>query len=163
MELKQLFLRRESCRNFNGKKVNKQTIMDILDEARLAPSARNNQPWHFWIIDNSETFKDLTSPLREFTQKAGGMVIITKPKNLEYGRHDYANFDAGVVTAFITLAAMNKNVQTCIIGSYDDDKVKLVVPALKNEDIQIMILFGYSEDEPRVKTRVDLANMINII
>lgn len=163
MELKQLFLKRESCRNFSGKKVNKQIILSILDEARLAPSARNNQPWHFWIVENQETFQALVAPLRSFTQKAGGMVILTKPKNLEYGIHDYSDIDAGIVTAYITLAAINKGIQTCIIGSFHDEEIKSVVPALKDETIQLMILFGYSDDSPREKIRFELTNIANII
>ncbi|MCX6711087.1 MAG: nitroreductase family protein, partial [Candidatus Woesearchaeota archaeon] len=38
---------RRSIRKFNEKKVEKEIIEDIIDCARMAPSANNVQPWEF--------------------------------------------------------------------------------------------------------------------
>ncbi len=166
MNLKELYLKRESCRNFNGEKIKKEVILEILDEARLAPSARNSQPWHFWLVENEELFSKMTGDLREFTQKAGGMVIITTDNRIfvpQPRRHDYYGFDVGGLTSHIILSAANKGIQTCLIGSYDDDFVKRTIPELKNEKIHIIVLFGKTSDKPREKDRLLLKDQLTIL
>ncbi len=166
MNLLDLYLKRESCRNFSGEKVDRNILLEILDEAKLAPSARNSQPWHFWLIEDVNIRQEITSDLSEFTKDAGGMVIITTEDRKfipSYKRHDYYSFDVGSVSSHILLSAANKNIQTCLIGSFDDDHVKTHIPSLKNEKIHIIILFGYANDKPRVKERLELKEILSIV
>lgn len=166
MDLKALYLKRESCRNFSGKQVDKKLLLDILEEARLAPSASNSQPWHFWLIDDQEKQFNITSDLREFTRKLGGMIIITSVDRIftpSPRKHDYYGFDIGGITAHIMLSASQRGIQTCLIGSFDDEHVKSVLPQLKDEKIHIIILFGYSNDKPREKDRYPLKDKLTIV
>lgn len=166
MKLKELYLKRESCRNFNQKRVDKSILLEILDEARLAPSASNSQPWHFWLIDDEKIRAHITSDLRAFTQLSGGMVIITSEDRVfipQPRRHDYYSFDIGGLTSHIILSASERNIQTCLIGSFDDDHVKKVLPILKDEKIHIIILFGYCDDKPREKDRFNLKDKLTIV
>lgn len=41
---------RRSIRGYLGKAVDEQTIGELLDEARWAPSWRNTQSWHVWVL-----------------------------------------------------------------------------------------------------------------
>lgn len=45
---------RKSVRSFSDRQVNETELMDILDCARLAPSAKNRQPWKFVILSADE-------------------------------------------------------------------------------------------------------------
>lgn len=47
--LKTIYERR-AVRKFKKKPVEKQLILDLLDAARMAPSAMNKQPWHFYVL-----------------------------------------------------------------------------------------------------------------
>ena len=49
-ECKRIIEKRKSVRNFNSREVKIEQIYDILDSARLAPSAKNRQPWKFYIL-----------------------------------------------------------------------------------------------------------------
>ena len=166
MNLKELYLKRESCGNFSGKKIKKEVILEILDEARLAPSARNSQPWHFWLVENEELFKKMTGDLREFTRKAGAMVVITTEDRVfvpQPRRYDFYSFDVGGITSHIILSAENRGIKTCLIGSFDTDFVKKTIPELKNEKIHIIVLFGKSDDKPREKDRFSLEDKLTIL
>lgn len=166
MHLIDLYLKRESCRNFNGQPVDKQLILEILNESRLTPSARNSQPWHFWLIDDVAVRQHITSDLSAFTQQAGGMVIITTEDRVfipAYKKHDYQSFDVGSVSSHIILSAANKQLSTCLIGSFDDEHVKHHIPSLKDQKIHIIILFGYTDDLPREKERQPLENILTIV
>ena len=50
MEALEAIKTRRSVRNFNEKNVSRETIEQIIDGARLAPSANNIQPWEFLVV-----------------------------------------------------------------------------------------------------------------
>ena len=50
---------RYSCRNFDDKAVDKTDIEIILKAAMQAPSAGNQQPWEFIVVDDAEIIKKL--------------------------------------------------------------------------------------------------------
>jgi len=43
---------RRSVRKFTDKLIPKEVIDKLLEAAMSAPSARNQQPWHFVVIDD---------------------------------------------------------------------------------------------------------------
>ena len=51
--------KRVSCREFTEEKVSKADILEILRAGMQAPSARNQQPWEFLIVDDKEKIKAL--------------------------------------------------------------------------------------------------------
>ena len=50
MEALEAIRTRRSVRSFNEKPVSRETIEQIIDGARLAPSANNIQPWEFVVV-----------------------------------------------------------------------------------------------------------------
>jgi nitroreductase len=54
---------RRAVRKYKNKSVNKQTILAILDAARMAPSAINKQPWQFYVLTNKEKIKEFSSSI----------------------------------------------------------------------------------------------------
>ena len=59
MEFSRLVSSRYSVRSFTKQKVDRNTILEILEAARMAPSAVNYQPWHFIVITNPENLTDI--------------------------------------------------------------------------------------------------------
>lgn len=58
---------RKSIRNFKNEDIPKEIVEDILNCGRLAPSAKNRQPWYFVILKNS--MKDKVADLMiEYTK-----------------------------------------------------------------------------------------------
>ena len=47
--------KRESVRQYSGKKIPENDIKEILEAGRIAPSWMNVQPWHFIVVDDEET------------------------------------------------------------------------------------------------------------
>ncbi len=50
MEVLKIIEERRSIRNFKNDNVNRKLIEDILNCGRLAPSAKNRQPWYFVVL-----------------------------------------------------------------------------------------------------------------
>ena len=57
----QYILNRRSVRKYQPQKVPKDIITDLLKAAMNAPTACNQQCWHFVVIENKEILKDLSS------------------------------------------------------------------------------------------------------
>lgn len=50
MELKEAIIRRKSIRKYKNTDIPNYIIEDLINSARLAPSAKNRQPWKFMIV-----------------------------------------------------------------------------------------------------------------
>ena len=53
MEMLKSIEERRSIRSYTNEKVSRKIIEDILECGRLAPSAKNRQPWYFVIVENN--------------------------------------------------------------------------------------------------------------
>ena len=53
MELKETIKNRRSIRKFKNTEISKEIIEDLIECARLAPSAKNRQPWKFVIVTDN--------------------------------------------------------------------------------------------------------------
>jgi nitroreductase len=53
MELENAIKTRRSVRKYKSKSVPKESILEVLDAANLAPSATNRQPWEFVVVHRS--------------------------------------------------------------------------------------------------------------
>ena len=58
MSFEELTKRRQSCRNFMDKPVEREKIEKMLSVARLTPSACNSQPWRLHVVYDSEKVKE---------------------------------------------------------------------------------------------------------
>jgi len=59
METKEALLTRRSIRKYTGQEVNEIQIEEMLRAAMYAPSARNQQPWHFVVIRDKSILKQI--------------------------------------------------------------------------------------------------------
>lgn len=74
MELGKVIEDRRSIRSFNDKVLAKDIIVDILNYAILAPSAKNRQPWYFVVVEDQNK-KEYIADLLE--QKSSDEVKMT--------------------------------------------------------------------------------------
>lgn len=66
MEVKKVIAERRSIRKFKQEDINKETVEDILNCGRLAPSAKNRQPWYFVIV-KSEIKNKIADMMIDYT------------------------------------------------------------------------------------------------
>ncbi len=57
MELTEAIRQRRSTREYSKEPIDKQYIIDMIECARLAPSAANRQPWYFVVLENEKKNK----------------------------------------------------------------------------------------------------------
>ena len=176
MDFLELVSSRQSVRAFDPERsVEKDKIERIIETARLAPSACNAQPWSFVLVDDPELknkVADATSSrvlgMNHFTKQAPvHLLLVEENVNISSGiggwikKKDYAQMDLGIVAAHIVLAAQAEGLGTCIVGWFDEDKVKdlLHIPASKRVWLDIVI--GYGTQPLRKKNRKTIDKILS--
>lgn len=167
---------RQSDRAFDAERpVEKEKIERIVEAARLAPSACNAQPWHFIVIDDPELknkVADATSArtlgMNHFTKQAPVHILLVEEKvNLTSGvggwikKKDYAQMDLGIVAAHIVLAAHAEGLGSCILGWFNEAKMRELLSIPDSRRIWLDIAIGYSVQPLRQKKRKPLGEIVS--
>mgnify|MGYP003415366344 FL=1 len=155
--------------------VEKEKIERIIEAARLAPSACNAQPWSFVVVDEPDLknkIADATSSrvlgMNHFTKQAPVHLLLVEEKvNISSGiggwikKKDYAQMDLGIVAAHIVLAAQAEGLGTCIVGWFDEDKVKDLLHIPTSKRVWLDIVIGYSTQPLRKKSRKNVDKILS--
>ena len=75
--------------------------------------------------------------------------------------NDYRSIDIGIATAFLTAEATAQGLGTCILGWFEDEKVREICH-LKHP-VRLIITLGYPSDEEklRAKKRKDMDELFS--
>lgn len=153
---KELALKRESCRAYDGRPVPHAVLQELLKTACLSPSACNSQPWRLIAVEGkvAEILRPMVqvAGLNRFTDKVSTFVVICETKaSLKEGvggdRQRFAQMDVGMVTMMLTLAAADQGVSTCILGCFRENKIKELLHIPEDITIRLVVAMGYAEKE----------------
>ena len=174
MTFLELVNRRSSVRKYQSLSVDRHLILKAADAARLAPSACNAQPWHFVIVDEPEQVQKLAkattlplSKLNRFVEKAPVIVaVVSEPPNASsylggyIKKKPYYLMDVGIAVEHFCLQAAEDNLGTCIIGWFNEKRVKEYLHVPRNKSLPLLITLGYpAKGSASVKHRRDLDSM----
>lgn len=163
---------RQSCRRYDSARMVEPEKLDAVVQAgRLAPSACNGQPYHFTVC-HGETAKKI-APLtvgmgmNRFAAQAPVMIVISEEAYVRTAAlgarlkgNDYRSIDIGIAAAYITAEATAQGLSTCILGWFDDHRIREICGL--SQPVRLVITLGYaSPDDPlRPKKRKDLADLV---
>jgi len=77
VEVLEIIKKRRSIRKYKTKPVENEKINKVLEAARLAPSANNQQPWHFILVTKPEAKESLRAafkPERQWLMQAPAII-----------------------------------------------------------------------------------------
>ena len=133
---------RYSCRSFKDTPLTEQEISQILETARLAPTAANRQPVHVWVVRSPEGLEKLKAAT-DYTYGAPVVFMVgAKPDAAwvrKYDRKNGAEVDAAIVGTHIMLEASALGLGNVWVGSFDPAKIKVDFP--ETEGYEIVALF----------------------
>jgi nitroreductase len=164
MDIFQVFRDRRSIRKYKDIPVERETIVQVLDAARLAPSWKNMQCWRFLVLTDvakRETllsvFADDNPGKKAFMQAPAAIVICGNPAESDVSHGiDYYVADVAIAFEHICLAAHALGLGTCWMGQFEeaDLKAKLNIP----DSMRIIGItpLGYPDQEPRPRPRKEL-------
>lgn len=175
MDFSEILMQRQSCRRYDTtREVEEEKLRAMLEAGRLAPSACNGQPYHFTVCtgDTAKAVAKETTGmgLNKFAADAPVLIVISeKPyvKSAALGAkvkgNDYRSIDIGIATAYITAAATEQGLSTCILGWFNDKKIREICHL--DQPVRLVITVGYAhpDDHLRSKKRQELDDLVTTL
>ena len=173
MNFMEIAHRRQSCRSYDScRVVEQEKIEAVLEAARLAPSACNGQPYHFTVCrgDAAKQAAALCTGMgmNKFAADAPVLIVVSEMpyvKSAAFGakakNNDYRSMDIGIATAYLTAEAAAQGLGSCILGWFDDEKLRKLCNL--QYPVRLVITLGYAAegDGPRAKKRKDLSELVD--
>jgi len=153
--------KRYSVRNYQNTPVPREKIDRCIEAVRLAPSACNSQPWKFVVVDDPMLINELAKAAFEglldfnhFAFKAPVLVLIVSERQKIFAKFgsivkkkNFSLMDIGIAAEHFCLQASEEGLGSCMLGWFNEKKVKklLSIPTLKR--VELMITVGFSADD----------------
>ncbi|MFA5562991.1 MAG: nitroreductase family protein [Candidatus Caldatribacteriota bacterium] len=156
--------KRRSVRKYQQKDIPPDILNEIIEAARLAPSASNRQPRKFVIVQDKELKQQLMMASRnqKFVGEASA-VIAGCATNIKHimpnGIYAYP-VDVSIALEHISLQAAELGLGTCWIGAFDQEKVKEILKIPKDVAIVCLMTLGYPADIGLTRERKSLKEII---
>lgn len=157
MDVLEAIKARRSIRKYKKTPVPEEKLEKILDAGRLAPSARNSQPWKFIVLSDFQVKEKVAKLLAfgEFLTAAPlGIAVVVDPVMSSHPVED------GSLAAYsMLLAAHSLGLGGCWINpSHNEEDVKETLGIPRGERLISVISIGYPDEAPS-KTRRELMDI----
>lgn len=174
-EILEFIISRQSERGYHDKEVEADKLGRILEAGRMAQSASNSQPWRFIVVDEpgirNEVARAATAKklgFNKFIDQAPILLVIVKEKGKVISRvggtikdKDYSLIDIGIAVQNICLQACAEGLGTCIVGWFNEKKVKELLDIPASRRAELIITLGYPSGKQRPKRRKEPAEVIS--
>ncbi|HIX84375.1 MAG TPA: nitroreductase family protein [Candidatus Megamonas gallistercoris] len=149
MDFTQVIQNRYSCKKFSDRQVSSEQLKEILEAGRVAPTAKNLQEQHIYVLQSKEFLAkiDKVTPCR-YGAPTVLVVAFNKDNVFIYPgeNRDSGIEDASIVATHMTLAAYNAGVDSCWINFFDPDILKKELNLPENEEILMLLDLGFAAD-----------------
>ena len=77
--------------------------------------------------------------------------------------HDFPTADAGIAAAYLTLAAAEQGLGTCIVGSFDEEAVKQLLHVDAERRVHLIVAVGVPAQPPKMeKERLPFDELVTV-
>jgi len=164
---------RRSIREYRPDPVPDDIISQLLDCARLAPSASNRQPWRFVVLKDPSIKRKLRGCAygQHFVESAPCMIVCCVDLTVYAPSYDGGDeklsgylgecrFNSAIGTEHIVLAALAFGLGTCWIHLFDPEKVHRLLGLPNTVAVVTLLALGYPAENPPPRPRVPLESII---
>ena len=164
MQVHEAIKNRRSVRAYKPDPIPEQSLRKVLEAARLAPSAHNDQDWKFIIIKDIKKRKQLAQAARSQSFIAEAPVVIAavalNPERVMSCEVPAYAINLTIAVDHMTLQAYEQGLGTCWIGAFSQEEVKKILKIPDKYKVVALLPLGFSADSPRPKTRKSLEEII---
>lgn len=174
MNIINLIKKRHSTRKFTQEKVNRKTLLKIIESARYAPSGKNRQPWYFYVCSNEikntisklmknwhhQNINNMTSVLSTSyaIDSTPCLVLVLKQKDETNEKIDLLSIGAAIENMLLTATELNiSSLWICATNFIKKDIEKLIDT---NLELCCAIAFGYSKQKDNQITKKQLNEIL---
>jgi nitroreductase len=149
MEFKELIKARYSCKKYDGKQISNDQLQAILEAGRLAPTAKNLQEQHIYVMQSEEALAtiDEVTPCRYGAPTVLVVAFDAQDVYVYPGeQRDSGIEDASIVATHMLLAAKDAGVDSCWINRFNPAELKEKLGLPENEEILMLMDLGYAAE-----------------
>ena len=171
MEFTTILSERRSVRKFNSAPSHEK-LVEILSAAQMAPSWKNSQTTRWYTIESQEKLEQIRLALHAINQQKvvnAALIVSTyirdiagftkgEPDN-EVG-NGWGAYDLGLHDAYLILAAKDTGFDTLIMGLRDADRIRSILCIPEEEEILSVIAIGKRAEEPALRPRKPLEDVV---
>jgi nitroreductase len=165
--VQELIGKRWSARAFSGREVTPEQVASLLEAARWAPSAYNEQPWRFIVASKSdpETYEKLLGSLLELNQlwarNAPVLILILAKKTFTHNGTPnlYAVHDAGMAAANLALQATALGLNVHFMAGFNHATARDAFQIPSDYEFGAAIAVGYAGDPETLPEKFRLAEV----
>ena len=156
MNFSEIAINRQSCRSYDpSREVEAYKLEKILDIARLSPSACNGQPYRVTVCcgESAKAVAKATQEMgmNKFATDAPILLVISEEPYVASAalgarvkKNDYRSIDIGILAAYITAAACEVGLETCILGWLNDEAIRKICSL--DGAVRLVITLGYATE-----------------
>lgn len=171
MDFHELLNSRKSIRAFDRNKTIPTKLLErILRAGQLAPSARNQQPWRFHVVQSTSLRQQLCRAYkRDWLQSAPCLLVVSGKRSEAWGRNSdgYNSLETDLTIAMdhMILAAAYEGIGSCWIAAFDPDIVKITLMLDEEEVVFAFTPLGFAApgEEGKPKQRKELAEIVRYL
>jgi len=140
--------RRSIRRYIDGKLVEQDKIIRLLEAAMAAPSACNIQPWEFIIVTKYNRINELKSAIFQGDYNTPlAIVVCGNPKFIPW-ENDIGVIDCAAAIENMLLAADSMGLGSVWIGGFNKDAVRSILSIPDDVHPVSVVYFGYPAEKP---------------
>lgn len=158
MKFHEIVKKNRSYRRFYEEKdIAQLTLLKIIENARLIPSAQNLQPLKYYIVEYEQ--KNSVFPYLKWAaylpewdgpeegERPSAYIVIASDKNISKN----VRWDQGIAAQTILLSAVSKELGGCIIASVDRDGLAKELGLSDDYTIELVVALGYPKENVIIK------------
>ena len=174
MEFTTLIKKRRSIRQFKNDNINDETIKQLLEAARLAPSAKNRQPWKFyiarnevkstivdlmkeWQFNNKNTQTSILGTANAISQ-APVLILVFKDSVSNAERSDTLSLGAAIEHILLKATEMNLGSLWIADTYYIKEKISKMINT--NLELYSAIAIGIADEFPDQRPRKEIKDIL---
>ena len=164
MDVKEAIESRRSIRKWKDKEVTKEIVAELLDAARLAPSAKNVQSHRYYILEKNDIAELEKDGIfnQAYVYKAPLVIVCCAPiaSDIDEDPNNYAHIDISIATAFLTLRATELDLGSVFVAWINREALKKKFNIPESYIIPFVIPIGYPDEKPAKKDKLYLNEIV---
>ena len=142
-----LVLKNRSTRHFHQDKIERKTLLELIDLARISATATNKQPLKYVLSCEPEknalifSYISMAGAPQE-NQRPTAYIVVVADRNLRAS----AGLDPGIAAQTILLGATEMGLGGCMIGLVNRPELKQALHLPDNCDVSLVIAIGKPDE-----------------
>jgi nitroreductase len=141
---------RRNVRSYGERAIAPEDLDRILEAARRAPSAGNQQAWDFVVCTDREQLAQLArvGPAARHVASSAATIALVAPRSDDARMRDLIQFDLGQATMSVMLAAADLGIGSAHAGVRDQELARRLLGFPEDRFCPLLITLGVPADRP---------------